>query len=48
MKQAVAGSDSVIIYEDESGEWKDSQDNTYFLREDGLWMDPNGGEWGEQ
>ena len=40
--------DSVIIYEDENGEWKDSQDNTYFLREDGLWMDPYGGEWGEQ
>ncbi|MDY3250052.1 MAG: SH3 domain-containing protein [Candidatus Choladocola sp.] len=39
---------TVTVYETIDGDWIDKAADKYFLREDGLWMDPYGGEWAEQ
>ena len=39
---------TVTVYETMEGDWIDKAAVKYFLREDGLWMDPSGGEWAEQ
>lgn len=39
--------DITTVYKNEDGDWKDSTDTTYFLREDGLFADPDGGQWEE-
>ena len=39
---------TVTVYETIDGDWIDKAADKYFLREDGLWMDPSGGEWEEQ
>ena len=42
-----ATNDISTIYEDNDGQWKDKDDNVYFHREDGAFVDSDGNEWFE-
>ena len=42
-----ATNDISTIYEDYGGQWKDKDDNVYFYREDGAFVDSDGNEWFE-